>query len=233
MKKFLRKIFKKHKKYDIAANNKLIIIENGIERIANNELIPGLWVSIKGDNNTVKIEYPTLFTNSSIIIDSDNADIYISKTQYYMSNFSVHSRLHGGHKLFIDEDFYCNGANILLREENASVTIGKDCMFSSGIMIWTSDGHAIFDNTTKELLNDAPQNGVEIGNHVWVGYNVNILKNSKISDNSVVALGGIISKRFEEPNILLLGVNQVKKHNINWSRDFITDYKRREHENSL
>ena len=163
MKRFLKKIFGKRKQqcYDISGeNNKLIIIENGVERIANKEIIPGLWVSIHGNNNIVKIELPVHFENSSIIIsDSDNADIYIRKTQYHVKNFSVNSRLHSGHKLFIDEDFYCNGATILLREENASVNIGKDCMFSWGITIWTSDGHCIFDNNTGELLNDPSGGG--------------------------------------------------------------------------
>lgn len=60
---------------------------------------------------------------------------------------------------------------------------------------------------------------------------MNLLKNAKIPDNSVVALGAIVSKRFEEENILLVGTNEIKRRNIKWSRDFITDYKRRKNEN--
>lgn len=209
----------------VGLNNKVIVVENGKEKIITGKKISGLDIHISGNNNTVKIEMPVNFSNSSIVIsESDNDYIHVKSSKYHVNNFHVNSRLHSNHSLFIDEDFYCNGASVFLRETGGNVKIGRDCMFASNIVIWTSDGHCIFDNDTKELLNK-PVCGVSIGNHVWLGNSVNILKDSKIADNSVVALGGIVSKQFEEKNIIIGGVNKVLRRNINWSREFITDFK--------
>ena len=43
---------------------------------------------------------------------------------------------------------------------------------------------------------------IEIGRHVWVGKDVKIGKNVRIADNSIVGWGSIVTKRFDEPNVI-------------------------------
>ena len=123
-------------------------------------------------------------------------------------------------KLFIDKNFSCEGMIICNGEEsNLSVKIGKDCMFSSGIIIRPNDGHSIYDLNTNMILNKPDTNSIEIGNHVWVGLNSTILKNTKISDNSIVGAGTIINKKFEDENVIIAGVPaKIIKKNVNWNR---------------
>lgn len=53
--------------------------------------------------------------------------------------------------LSIGSDFSCGSTEIRLCE-HFDVHIGNDCMFSSQITLWTSDGHAIF-NKDGEVIN--------------------------------------------------------------------------------
>ena len=49
---------------------------------------------------------------------------------------------------------------------------------------------------------------------------VKILKNTKISDNSIIGAGAIVNKKFEEKNVIIAGVPAgIIKRNINWSID--------------
>lgn len=110
-----------------------------------------------------------------------------------------------------------NGITIRCFEDNSTVEIGEDCMFSSQIAIECTDTHAVFDNDTKELLNEGKY--IKIGNHVWVGTQSAILKNTNIPDNCIVSSHSVVTKHFDEENCLIAGSPaQIKKRNINWSR---------------
>ena len=90
-------------------------------------------------------------------------------------------------------------------------------MFSASIYIRSSDGHAIYDNDTKQVINK-PEN-LYIGNHVWLCNGATILKNTVISDNSIVAKNSVVTKKFYEKNIIIAGIPAKKvKGNINWDR---------------
>lgn len=75
----------------------------------------------------------------------------------------------------------------------------------------------------REPINFAQS--IEIGKHVWVGKDVKIGKNTKIPDNSIVGWGSIVTKVFNEPNIILAGIPaKIVKRGINWDRRCINKY---------
>lgn len=101
-------------------------------------------------------------------------------------------------------------------EENLHVEIGNKCLFSTDITIRSSDSHTIYDITTKEALNIPI--GVNIGNHVWVGTGVDIMKNTRIPNDCVIAARALVSGQFEQPNSIYGGIPaKLIKTNINWS----------------
>ena len=56
-----------------------------------------------------------------------------------------------------------------------------------------------------------------IGNHVWIGMNVTILKGVRIGDGAIVAAGAVVTKDVPE-NTLVGGVPaRVLKTDISWS----------------
>ena len=83
------------------------------------------------------------------------------------------------------------------------------------IDIWCTDVHTVTD------LDGNPQNfsdKIEIGNHVWIGKDVKINKSTKISDDSIIGWGSIVTKKFNEPNVVLAGnPAKIVKRAINWN----------------
>ncbi|WP_348810443.1 acyltransferase [Flavobacterium maritimum] len=101
--------------------------------------------------------------------------------------------------------------------EGEVIIIGEDCMFSNEIQIRNGDSHSIFDAETSVRINNAQP--VHIGNHVWLGYGVSVLKGSKIGNNSIVATGTIVTKEILENSIYAGIPSKLVKKNVNWSRE--------------
>lgn len=202
-------------------NNKIIIVENGVERgLRVGETIPGLKIEINGNNNTVKLELPIKAENSFIQIGNDitNDDVYIKISQSMLFR-EVYIRCFWGKGQFckIGKNTTICSANIIL-DSLASCIIGEDCMFSNSIRIWGDDGHSILDANTGEILNE-PKGAVTIGNHVWVGEAVRITKNARIHDNSIIGGGAVAYKDYEESNVVIAGnPGKIVRRNITWDR---------------
>ena len=95
--------------------------------------------------------------------------------------------------------------------------IGKDCMFSSEIVIRTHDEHHIFDWETHERINRSKD--VVIGDQVWVGYRTILLAGAHIGTGSIVGAGAVTSSEFGE-HVLIVGCPaKVLRENVCWSRD--------------
>lgn len=100
--------------------------------------------------------------------------------------------------------------------EGTEITIGEDCMFSSDIRVCTGDSHSILQEGKR--INHS-QN-IDIGNHVWVGTRVDILKGSTIANDSVVGARALVSGTFANPNSILGGIPaKIIKENISWERE--------------
>ena len=101
---------------------------------------------------------------------------------------------------FKNQFFYCNAGSVLTIGKNCtfnsdtnisvtngnSVRIGDDCMFSFGIQIHCGDAHSIFDLKSRKRLNPLGTQKIEIGNHVWCEYRVNMLAPFKIGNDSII-----------------------------------------------
>lgn len=69
------------------------------------------------------------------------------------------------------------------------VTIGDNCLVTSGVKILSHDGASRMINS-----DDLGYGEVEIGNNVFIGVNAIILRNVKIGDNAVIGAGAVVSK---------------------------------------
>lgn len=95
---------------------------------------------------------------------------------------------------------------------NERISIGDNCALSWNLTIIDSDFHElILDGNPK--IKTKP---IHIGNNVWIGCNVTILKGVTIGDNSVIAAGSIVTQ--DVPANTLVGGNPAKiiKNNIDW-----------------
>ena len=92
------------------------------------------------------------------------------------------------------------------------LVVGDGCAISWGCEFLDEDFHHIIYDKKKEK-----NSMIEIGNHVWIGSNVIVLKGSSIPDGCVVASGSVVNSVFEEKNCLI-GGNPAKiiKKNVVW-----------------
>ncbi|MBN9312778.1 MAG: acyltransferase [Chryseobacterium sp.] len=89
------------------------------------------------------------------------------------------------------------------------ITIGNNVAISENFTIWDSDAHEIIGNGN-------PTAPIVIGNKVWIGTNVTVLKGVTIGDGAVIAAGSLVNKDIPE-NCLAAGVPaKVIRTNVQW-----------------
>ena len=105
----------------------------------------------------------------------------------------------------------------LSMHEAGEIAIGRDCMFSTDIHMDPSDMHPIFDRATGERLN--PPQDIHIGDHVWLGTRVLVLKGARIGSGAIVGAGSIVAGTLP-PDVLAVGSPaKVVRENVVWTRD--------------
>lgn len=187
-----------------------------------NELL-NFRLTIKGCNNSIVFKSrPLLHGNLVIYINADNCEVVLGENITCQKNLFI-SLLPSGKgrhsrqlKCSIGNNTTFNGlVSIVLAEENNEIQIGENCLFADNISISTSDSHRIFSIKTGDRINKAQS--VFIGHHVWVGENVKILKGSMILNDSIVAMGSIVTRKFEYGNVVLAGVPaKIVRSEVNW-----------------
>lgn len=97
-------------------------------------------------------------------------------------------------------------------------------MFAYGITLFNTDAHPIYDVESHKLINYVDR--MEIGEHVWVGANASILKNSKIADDNIIGWGAVVSGVFPDKHSAIAGnpARVVKKGGITWDPNGSADY---------
>lgn len=177
----------------------------------------GFLLIVKGDNNNVEMD--TVNIRCSSILGMTGLKLIVGQLPGLGANVS---RTASGCSVRIGDRVVINGATVYLQEDGSHVYIGDDSQISWGVDIWCTDAHTITD------LRGAPVNyadSIEIGRHVWVGKDVKIGKNTRIADNSIVGWGSIVTKCFDEPNVIIAGIPaKVVKSGVNWDRKCINKY---------
>ena len=202
-------------------DNKIILIDGQQQRTLEDlsELPKGLQLIITGTDNTIIIDEECNFSKTRIQL--------IGK-KVKMGNLIIGLGPGDNEILEIGDSTTFFGGHIYLRD-NTHVIIGKNCLFSVGLCIRSTDAHTIFDYTNKHVLNKGAE-VLKIGNHCWFGEDVMVLKNGSVSSDSVVGTRSLITKPFSESHIVIAGFPaKVIRKNIDWSRLTIPDYEKRLH----
>lgn len=106
--------------------------------------------------------------------------------------------------------------------EWSKVKIGKDCMFSHDIKVYSNDCHSIFDLTTGKNINSTEEickkRNIFIGDHVWIGVDAIILYGSNIKSGSIIGAGSIVKGEVSENCIACGNPARVTRRNVGWNR---------------
>lgn len=172
-------------------------------------------ITVIGVANIIQTNQYTKIYNSNIHINGSDNKIIIGKN-VFIQNIDI--KLWGNNNILIIGESTTFNTNCKIKVyEGKQIIIGSDCMFSYNVDMRTSDGHPIYENGIR--INDAED--IKIGNHVWIGSDVGILKGSYIPNNSVVGTKTLYNKLFMQDNSLFVGVPvKLVRTNIKWERDF-------------
>lgn len=167
---------------------------------------------ITGKNNTVIIGDNALLINTKIIVEGNFNSINIGKS-VYCKDGEIYIDDHNN-RIEIGNNTSLCGKIHLACNEGTSIVIGKNCLLSSEIVFRTSDSHSLLDLAGARIN---PARNIQIGDHVWVGNKVTILKGVQIASDSIVATGAIVTKQFSHSNLLIGGFPaSVIRQDVTW-----------------
>lgn len=112
----------------------------------------------------------------------------------------------------IGDNTYLSPATRLVSQR--AITIGRDCAIGWESQLLDDDFHSMSLNGGEYRPSGAE---IRLGDHVWVGSRVTILKGSRIADHCVVASGATVLGVFDEPRCLIAGSPaRVVRRNVGW-----------------
>lgn len=115
----------------------------------------------------------------------------------------------------LDSKYFTMNCNSVLVASH-KINLGHDVMIGRNVIIYDSDFHEILA-LDGQILNQSED--VTIGDHVWIGVNVVVLKGVSLGNGSVIAANTLVTKNVDNK---LLVANENKlitlNENILWSR---------------
>lgn len=94
-----------------------------------------------------------------------------------------------------DNCFFNHNCNICAM---STIDIGNNCMFAYNVTIIDHDHKVSEGKITQKEFN---KKNIIIGNNVWCGANVVILKGVKIGNNCIIAAGAVVNKDIPDNEI--------------------------------
>ena len=135
-------------------------------------------------------------------------------------NFGGFARFGPGSRIVVGEGgvLSCGDGFLITADSsiiaNKSISFGVDALVSWGCLFLDSDMHSISRKKDGCRINDDRK--IVIGDHVWIGCNVVILKGSVVPDGCVIAAGSTVSGRLESRDTVYSSRTPLKA-DIVWS----------------
>lgn len=195
-------------------------------------LDPSKWGGVKIHNKGFgKVDVDNEGSDNVVVIGND---AFLNKTKIRIRGH--HNKIEVGENCSIGKNcsFWMEGNYITIKigaktsftqtvhfcaqEDNTSIIVGNDCLFSNTITVRTSDSHPIYSLESKERINKPKS--VQIGNHVWVAPNTRIFKGAQIGDGAIIGSDSMVSSIPIPNDTLAVGhPARVVKEKVKWTRE--------------
>ena len=110
---------------------------------------------------------------------------------------NVSFRVEGG-ELTIGTSFFNQGCSITCMD---NIQIGDNCLFGPNVVVVDHDHE--YRYTDERRGNHYRKAPISIGNNVWIGANVTILRGTQIEDGAVIGAGCIIRGKVEKNTVVV------------------------------
>lgn len=157
------------------------------------------------------------FGGSEGIVENRYSYFSVAKTGTVI--FNGKAGISAGSSIRVDGGALALGRNFSTNKNcfiacSEGVTIGNDVTLGWNVNIRDNDGHTIIDDMTGQR---SESREVTIGNHVWLCAYTDVLKGSRIPDETVVAYRSLVTKSFDKENTLIGGAPaKLLKEHIRW-----------------
>lgn len=172
-------------------------------------------IRVEGTGHQIDIDPTARLDGTRIRVRGDNATLIIGANVQGAYDITVGR----GGSLFIGPRTSAGSA--LLVALGGALHIGGDCMLSYSIEIRTTDTHAIYDVASGERIN--PDRDVHIGDHVWLGKQVTVLKGARIGAGSIVGTRSLVSGELPELSVSAGTPARVLRTGVTWTRHLGTE----------
>ena len=110
---------------------------------------------------------------------------------------NVSFRVEGG-ELTIGTSFFNQGCAITCMD---NIQIGDNCLFGPNVVVVDHDHE--YRYTDERRGNHYKKAPISIGNNVWIGANVTILRGTQIEDGAVIGAGCVIRGKVEKNTVVV------------------------------
>lgn len=194
------------------------IIENFIKNIGKLSAIKysgaflyRVHVKNYGRNNTIVIGKACRIRNCTIKVYGDNNKIIVEH-DCQLNGMDIWCS--DGSTILIKNHVHVVDSTHIASTEGKMIEIGEKCLFASNITIRNGDSHSIL-TIDGNRINYAKD--VVIGNHVWFGQGVTVLKGTKIGNDCIVGANSLLSGKEYFNNLLIVGnPGRSVKENVTW-----------------
>ncbi len=167
-------------------------------------------IRFSGKKNSVSLHKTDMY-NTTVFIRGRGHSLIVDEN---VKLYNLHIKIIGNNNtVHIGADTSCGGGNIICGGNGNSITIGKDCVLAEGIDIWGTDTHSI---TREGELVNVPKS-IHIGDHVWTGKDVAILKGVNIGNGAVIGMRSMVTHDITERTLNAGNPARQINDNINWS----------------
>lgn len=167
-----------------------------------------------GVNNTLEIAKGCRLNNCKVQFFGDGNKVIISNDCVFNE---VDIWISDGSVIEVGHNTHFTGKIHIACIEGKTIRIGARCLFSNEITLRTGDSHSIL-NSKGERINQAAD--IRIGDHVWVGQQVVILKGAGISSESIIGTRALVTGKEFESNVIIAGIPaRVINSGVTWHHD--------------
>lgn len=135
----------------------------------------------------------------TIIFDSNCKFGYKDSPSFYNSYSYIEARNSDTIISIGKNNYFNNNCKI---EANTKIEFGNDNLIGVNCLFLDNDGHDL--HPMKRNTDKPKASPILIGNNVFIGDNVTVLKGVKIGDNTVIGNGSVVTKSFPS-NVVIAG----------------------------
>ena len=179
---------------DSSVNNSSVYVSHSDNVVmVDRALVEDSLITIEGVGNRLEIEEGVKLRKTRLIIRGHSCIVKIGKNTSF------------------------GQIRIVNVGERNVVEIGEGCLFADNIELWASDTHSIYDDKGN-FIN--PEKPIKIGDNVWVGSFVKILKGVTIENGAVIGMNSLVTKDIRSNTLNVGSPAQCVKENIHWKLEY-------------